>query len=445
MTFVRIARAMPWALALAISVQFYACSALAESWEEGIVLTQEDPAGLGDSVLIPSNGSTGTLPEQTAPFDSEMLQQSISATPLSTMADDVSSATIEDGQPLCMTGMCPPVQPCVPDVLHQPGLIQCLAANKNAHWTLRSEALLLWRNAPSERPIYSTIDPGTGGLGPTALDANNLNSDVLVAPRLSLLRTDGDGRTLEATYLYAGNFYSERTLPYSPNGYATSPPGIYGNNWGPVTGTELDSGAGKLLGQIQSLEFNSRHCLWADTCQFLIGPRWLQWNESLQLQDSYVHTTPPPPASGSDFYQTQCFNNLWGGQIGLDTLLLGRVGNTRVEGLVKAGAYYNAAGQTSAYYSTQVPPLVGQTRASGPASAAFVGEVGMTAVLPICCNWDFRCGYFGLWLTGLAQPTNQISHQTIVKGPDDTTSFGTLDTTGTLILQGLSLGLEGRW
>ncbi len=445
MTFVRIARAMPWALALAISVQFYACSALAESWEEGIVLTQEDPAGLGESVLMPGDGSTGTLPEQTSPFDSEMLQQSISATPLSTAADDVSSATIEDGQPLCMTGMCPPVQPCVPDVLHQPGLIQCLAANKNAHWTLRSEALLLWRNAPSERPIYSTIDPGTGGLGPTALDANNLNSDVLVAPRLSLLRTDGDGRTLEATYIYAGNFYSDRTLAYARNGYVTSPPGIYGNTWGPQ-GTELNTATAKLLGQLQSLEFNARHCLWADTCQFLIGPRWLQWNETLQMQDSF--SSPPPPApttlEGSDFYQTQCFNNLWGGQIGLDALLLGRVGQARVEGLVKAGAYYNAAGQTSAYTYPTEPPFTfsGSNRNTGPASAAFVGEVGMTAVIPIACNWDFRCGYFGLWLTGLAQPTNQLSHQTITQ--IDAPS-GTLDTNGRLILQGLSLGLEGRW
>jgi hypothetical protein len=445
MTFVRIARAMPWALALAISVKFYAGSALAEPWEEGIVLSEEDPAGLGESVLMPGNGSTGTLSEQTAPFDSEMLQQSISATPISPAADDVSSATIEDGPSLCMTGMCPPAQPCVPDVLHQPGLVQCLAAHKNACWTFRSDAILLWRNAPSERPIYSTIDPGTGGIGPTALDANNLNSDVLVAPRLSLLRTDGDGRTIEATYIYAGNFYSDRTLAYARDGYVTSPPGIYGNTWGPQ-GTELNTATAKLLGQLQSLEFNARHCLWADTCQFLIGPRWLQWNETLQMQDSF--SSPPPPApttlEGSDFYQTQCFNNLWGGQIGLDALLLGRVGQARVEGLVKAGAYYNAAGQTSAYTYTTEPPFTfsGSNRNTGPASAAFVGEVGMTAVIPICCNWDFRCGYFGLWLTGLAQPTNQLSDQTItqIEAPS-----GTLDTNGRLILQGLSLGLEGRW
>jgi hypothetical protein len=326
-----------------------------------------------------------------------------------------------------------------------PGFLQFLGHNKNARWTVRSEALLLWRNAPSERPLYSTIDPGTGGLGSTALDANQLNSDVLAAPRLSLLRTDCEGRTLEATYIYAGNFYSDRTLPYSRDGYVTSPPGIYGNSWGPQ-GTELNTATAKLLGQLQSLEFNARHCLWADTCQFLIGTRWLQWNETLQMQDSFSSPPPPDPVTleGTDFYQTQCFNNLWGGQIGLDTLLLGRVGQARVEGLVKAGAYYNAAGQTSAYTYQTVPPFAfsGQTRSTGPASASFVGEVGMTAVLPISSNWDFRCGYFGLWLTGLAQPANQLSDQTITQ--IDAPS-GTLDTTGTLILQGLSLGLEGRW
>jgi hypothetical protein len=326
----------------------------------------------------------------------------------------------------------------------QYGAAECRSTCCDAKWTFRADALLLWRNAPSSRPIYSTIVPGTERLGPTALDADDLTSDVLGAPRLSLLRTNCEGHTFEATYFYAGNFYSERSLPYSEDGYATSPPGIYGNSWGPPD-TGLDSATAQLIGQLQSVEFNTRHCIWADTCQFLIGARWLQWNETLQMTDSFYHTTPPPPpVIGTDFYQTQCFNNLWGGQIGLDTLLLGRVGQARVEGLVKAGAYYNAAGQTSAYTYTTEPPFTfsRSNRNAEPGSAAFVGEIGMTAVIPICCNWDFRCGYFGLWLTGLAQPTNQLSHQTItqVDAPS-----GTLDTTGRLILQGLSLGLEGRW
>ena len=441
MTLVRFVRAVPGLLALSLCIQFVPIPVRAESWDGGIVLTEED-SGPGTSVLVPSDEPVAVIPNNSAPFDSGLPSSPFSAEP---SPDDAAVATIDDGQPVYRTGMCEPAQCCPPDVLHQPGLIQCLAANKHACWTLRSDALLLWRNAPPSRPIYSTIAPATGGLGPTALDANQLNSDVLAAPRLSLLRTDCDGRTLEATYMYAGNFYSDRTMPYARNGYVTSPPGIYGNAWGPQ-GTALNTASAKLLGQLQSLEFNARHCLWADTCQFLIGTRWLQWNETLQMQDSFSSPPPPTPVTlmGTDFYQTRCFNNLWGGQIGLDTLLLGRARQARVEGLLKAGAYYNAAGQTSAYTYRTVPPFAfsGQTRSTGPATASFVGEVGMTAVIPVSCNWDLRCGYFGLWLTGLAQPTNQLGGQTItqIEAPS-----GTLDTTGTLMLQGLSLGLEGRW
>ena len=336
---------------------------------------------------------------------------------------------------------CPATAPCNHEFMGQPEPMPCLAAQKHATWAVRADALVLWRNAPSSRPLFSTVTPETQQLGPTALNASDLNSDALVAPRISLLRTDCDGETLEATYLYAGNFYSERSLPFAADGYATSPPGIYGNTWGPPD-TSLDSATAKLLGQLQSLEFNARHCIWSDTCQFLIGTRWLQWNETLQMQDSFAYAEPTP-VTGSDFYETQCFNNLWGGQIGLDTLLLGRAGMARIEGLVKAGAYYNAAGQASSYryVLSDGSTFANQARAGGPAACSFVGEVGMTAVLPISCNCDFRCGYFGLWMTNLAQPARQLSGQTI----NQFSSVARLDTVGTAVLQGLSLGFENRW
>jgi len=316
----------------------------------------------------------------------------------------------------------------------------CPDACCHANWTFRADALLLWRNAPASRPIYAYVVPRTETLGSTALNANDLNSDVLVAPRLSLLRTNRDGHTFESSYFYAGNFYSERSLPFSPNAYATSPPGIFGNTWGPDLDTSLDTATAKLLGQLQSLEFNIRRSVVADTCQFLIGARWLQWDESLQMEDSYTYTEDTAVITGEDFYETRCFNNLWGGQIGLDTLLLGRPGATRVEGLVKAGAYYNAAGQASKIRYARGEDFY-QARAGEPPACSFVGELGLTAVVPISCNCDFRCGYFGLWLTNLAQPTRQLSNQTI----NPVTSVSGLDTGGSVILQGLSLGLESRW
>ena len=197
-----------------------------------------------------------------------------------------------------------------------------------------------------------------------------------------------------------------------------------------------------MIGQLQSLEFNARETIFGGACQFLIGARWLQWNETLRMTDSFAYVEPEPIA-GDDFYETRCFNNLWGGQIGLDALLLGRAGMARVEGIVKAGAYYNAAGQTSSfkYVLSDGSEFLNQARASGPAACSFVGEVGLTAVLPITCSCDFRCGYSGLWLSNLAQPTKQLSDQQI----NQFDTIANLDTSGYVLLQGLSLGLESRW
>ena len=63
-------------------------------------------------------------------------------------------------------------------------------------------------------------------------------------------------------------------------------------------------------------------------------------------------------------------------------------------------------------------------------------------MIPLRRNLDLRCGYFGLWLQGLAQPTRQLSGQTL--NQIDPAS-GTLTTNGGVVLQGVSLGLEGRW
>jgi hypothetical protein len=57
--------------------------------------------------------------------------------------------------------------------------------------------------------------------------------------------------------------------------------------------------------------------------------------------------------------------------------------------------------------------------------------------MPITRNIDFRVGYLGLWLQGLAQPTNQTA--------SIDPKAATLNTTGTAVVQGVTLGMEGRW
>jgi hypothetical protein len=310
-----------------------------------------------------------------------------------------------------------------------------------ATWRWRAEALALWRSSPRDRPLFSFVDGDT--VAGTALDAGQLVSDPLAAPRLSLFRDDGCGPILEASYLWAGNFYSQRALPFVENGYATSPPGIYGNTWGPPD-TALNAAQATLLANLQTAELNIRERFLHGLAQFIVGFRWLQWNESLQMQDSYDTVTELGPVFGVDRYRTDCFNNLYGGQIGIDAVLLGSQSGFRVDGLVKAGAFYNDAAQRSTYAYADTSPFefAAANRNDSPDGAAFVGEVGMTAVIPVRCNLDLRVGYFGLWIEGLAQPTNQLSKQTLTQIDPPS---GTLDTTGGVLLQGLSLGLEGRW
>lgn len=341
-------------------------------------------------------------------------------------------------------------QRCDPGPADPPGLIQLLMARNEWCWTARFDSIVMWRNAPRDRPLFSTVAPNTQLVGPIALNANQLESDPLAAPRVSLFRGDGCGESVEATYLYAGNFYSERSLPFELNGYATSPPGIFGNAWGPspdpAADTSLSSANAVLTGNLQSVELNRRTAAGKGGSQFLFGFRWLQWHERLQIFDGFSHQpTPPDPAIiGQDSYLTVCTNNLIGGQIGLDGAVLTTRTGFRVEGLAKAGAYYNAASQSSSFSYVDTAPFeyAREIALRSPGGASFVGEVGLTAVVPLSQRWDFRCGYFGLWLEGLAQPVNQLSKQTLnqVDPPS-----GVLDLSGSLVMQGVSLGLEGRW
>ena len=160
----------------------------------------------------------------------------------------------------------------------------------------------------------------------------------------------------------------------------------------------------------------------ASWVQLLGGFRWFEWQETLQL------TTVP-----SDIANVSCMNSLYGYQIGFDSLLLS-TNWLRLEGLMKGGAYYNNSRQVT---NATVESVSFATRADTPKGAAFLGEVGLTGVVPITRNIDFRVGYLGLWLQGIAQPTTQAQ----TTDPN----AATLNTTGTAVVQGVTLGMEGRW
>ena len=329
----------------------------------------------------------------------------------------------------------------------QPGLLQVLHDNKCATWTFRSDALLLWRNAPQGLPIYSDLNATTpNGFGATALDASQMQSTPAAGPRFSIFRTDDCDNAWEYTWFKAANFRSqEATLP-TVNGYGMTPPGIFGNLYQPV-----DTAVSDLSASIWSFELN-RWSRWTPNIAFIHGYRMLGWGENLSLVDHYQpDPANPSPIYGQDIFGSRTYNSLYGYQIGTDIRLWDRGGWIKVDGILKGGAYYNNAVQTSSYtYQTSAPGGVPETwetsvvRAAG-GSAAFVGEVGMTGTIPLSQNIALRVGYLGLWLQGLAQPTNQLRGQTITSGGMGTPTAATLNTIGSTVVQGVTLGLEGRW
>jgi hypothetical protein len=298
------------------------------------------------------------------------------------------------------------------------GLVNRLIDNKEACWTLRIDALLLWRNSPRVQPLYETLP---GGL--TALDAHQINSTPAGGPRFSLFRTDGCGDALEATYFRAANFRGRDSLAPAIDGYAP----IY------APAVPVDSVTANLGSSIQSFELNGRTTL-GQRIQLLGGFRWVEWNESLATVGTSTSGLFPYNETAS----IGCINSLYGYQIGFDSLLL-TTNWLRVEGLMKGGAYYNNAVATVAGNSQGIGPS--SSRLGSPHGVAFVGEVGLTGVVPLHRNIDFRFGYLGLWLESLAQPSNQYANQTF----DPAQPAPKLDLTGGVVLQGLTLGLEGRW
>lgn len=154
-----------------------------------------------------------------------------------------------------------------------------------------------------------------------------------------------------------------------------------------------------------------------------------------------------PSITGTDLYDTRCVNDLYGGQIGFDSQLLAWPAGIQIEGLVKAGAYYNSAVQTSSYsYATTQPfDFTKSISVNGqPAAGAFVGEVGLTGVMQLGPHFDLRVGYFGLWLEAIAQPVAQLTEQDLTQPASDPAT-GALVTSGGMVIQGISLGLEGHW
>lgn len=322
-------------------------------------------------------------------------------------------AFVEEG---CPPAGCPPA--CrVPHVLDPLGV--------DPLWSGRAEALLLWRQSPQPLVLLENA------AGSTALDASQLGSGMAAGPRFTLFRHTGDDGAIEFNYLRVQTFQALRELPPTTGGYFQTSHGFYCC----PSETPIDTATANLSSALQSFELNRRFPTdggW----QWLTGFRWVEWREAVGIRTSF------DDGLFVDSYQSSTFNNLYGWQAGADSILYGLGGPFRIEGLGKAGVYYNNAVQTSMRTTNTTDPPEALAVSSAIGQAAFVGEVGLTAVYDVYDWLSVRAGYAAFWLGGMAQAPNQLFAQDLCPGQS---IAGRTETGGSVWIQGITLGLEARY
>ena len=295
-------------------------------------------------------------------------------------------------------------------------------------WTARTDALLLWRDSPQAIPFFQQA-PIDGVPGATVLGADSLASGMAAGPRFTIFRHTGDNGAIEFNYFRVQEFTaSQAATATGPNGFVFADGMLCCAPF-----LEFSDVAASLTSELQSFELNRRFPT-DGRLQWLTGFRWFQWNERLGGAAGILGTDS---VLGLD---TATQNDLYGMQVGADSILWRPGGRFWIEGLGKAGVYYNNAGQ-STFLSLDGQQFVGG--ATSTARAAFVGELGVTGVWQITDWLALRTGWVAFWLGGLALGPNQLGEQCLVC--EDIPLSQATNTGGSVFLTGLTLGLEARW
>jgi hypothetical protein len=165
---------------------------------------------------------------------------------------------------------------------------------------------------------------------------------------------------------------------------------------------------------------------------WLLGFRWVEWNQTMQLFD-----VRPASDSDTDIFNTKTGNDLYGGQVGADLMLWNRWKDVKVNGIGKAGVFYNQA-----YSRTNVPtelvPIDGDAEAD---QTALFAEVGANATVKLTHWLSWRIGYSVFWLSGVATPVDQLDRV----GQAPPLEQPRINTNGSVLLHGATTGLEARW
>ena len=297
-------------------------------------------------------------------------------------------------------------------------------------WTVSADVIIWERIGSVNRTLVERV-PGTvppsdlsSTPGTEALNSNNFRQGFSPGPRIAVIRHLDSGYDLEVLYFQTAGWSSSRSVgPDNPPDWLVmrAPGGFLQTQDHTYQAMAWDYDT-----RLYNVELNVRWNPYS-RLTLLARFRWLHLSED--LQGSLVPSEGFPP-----FWNTSTTNNLYGLQIGADGKIWER-GRFAINGLIKAGAYFNnAAESTGVSIFKVVRPSSTTTN-----HAAFVGEIGLRCKYQVSQRLGLKVGYEALWLEGVALAPGQIQ-ETYATHPAAVHALG-VKTSG-VFFHGATAGLE---
>jgi len=288
----------------------------------------------------------------------------------------------------------------------------------------------------SAEALWLQLDHGADGNTPVILDSasnatllgtSDLTYSMEAGTRLVLGRRVGEAAAVELLYFGLNNWSASRT--------------VVGNNDLRIPGdlglTTLDFfNADALTASQSSTIDNVEVNLWRryseSPLELMAGFRYLNLDEQFQISATDSDT-------GASRYRVNTQNDLFGGQIGgRFRSSLDQQGRLGLEATAKAGVFGNAVGMQQ-FVSDSNNTFVLRNTDVTAGRTAFVGDIGLAALMRVTDSITARIGYTLIWVEGVARAANQLDFT-------DTTASGTSLAYGQgAFMQGVFTGLEVGW
>lgn len=275
-------------------------------------------------------------------------------------------------------------------------------------WTFRAGAIFLQRTNPNGPPIAAATASGAPLLVP-----DNFNFDTGTGYDLYARRRLASGRSIELRYFEVDDISAAATVANA---------GLL--NIGGVTvggASGIQASYGSLLRSAEANLVGGADRWWNP----IIGFRYIGFEDD--LRNGFTAGGPVLLS-----YNVQTENRLYGGQLGLEGILYSGDRFT-VDMWAKAGVYYNDVDRTTGFFPPVGAPIF--PSAASDEVASFVGDVALNTSYRLTDHIALRGGYQLLWLTDVAEASNQGA----------AFAGSALNTDGHPFYHGATVGVEVTW